>query len=193
MATLPTKVKDFAVQALQKVLDHRENKDRVVLVGLRGFLPELGQDKKGNDRGIYDDAIFLIVRDEGGAITEVYRFKANTDPSVYRTGIATLITGSWKYKLGYHGYNRPYSPYRALVQAGKFTVLRDGGVKDTGFFGINIHRGGVRSTSSEGCQTIPPDAWAEFIRKTEALMKKYNQSEIVYELMNEKDREVYIK
>lgn len=192
MAQLPKAIRELAVSNIQKALDHRENTAKVALLGLRGFMPELGHNKTGNDRGIYDDAVFLTVRDDDGNIAEVYRFKFNTDPSTTRKGMACLPSGDYLYKLGYHGYNRPYSPYRALVQAEQFVVARDFEGTDKGMFGINIHKGGKNSTSSAGCQTVPPEAWPEFIRKVEALMKKYDQDTITYSLMNESDRRKFL-
>jgi hypothetical protein len=157
----------------QEKLDNYE----VVLVGKPGYYLSMG--KAGvNDRGIYDDAIFLL------SPTVFARFNANTDPSIYRPRVATLQPGVWLYKIGIHGLSKPKARrYKALVQAGQVTVGRDGAGTDTGWFGINIHKGGRNSTSSLGCQTIPPDQWPEFIGLVEAEMKRHGQKVVPYVLL----------
>lgn len=130
------------------------------ILAVRGYF----QDSMGkigmNDRNLYDDAIFFA------ANGFVKSFNANTDPSVFRKGVAKLINGVWRFEKGLHGISRPkpYVPYPALRQGEKFTVHRDGTGNDSGFFGINIHRGGSSTTSSLGCLTIPPDQWPGFIK-----------------------------
>jgi lysozyme len=132
---------------------------------MRGyFKDEMG--KKGvNDRGIYDDAIFIIEPNL------MYSFNANTDPSRHGMnhkigkGLASLKAGTYEYKVGIHGVSKEKSKqYEALIQEEKVTVQRDvTNTEHTGFFGINIHKGGFNSTSSEGCQTIHPSQWDEFM------------------------------
>lgn len=140
--------------------------NQVVVVAVRGYYADSLGKPGENDRGFYDDALFIVAPDYFEA------FNANTDPSVYRNGIATLIPGVWRYQPGLHGVSRG-NPYPAFVQAQAVTVLRDGddrethgapspAAEDTGWFGINIHRGGIGGTSSLGCQTIPPAQWDEF-------------------------------
>ena len=147
---------------------------QVVLVGKPGYYLSMG--KPGvNDRGVYDDGIFLI------SPTAFVTFNANVDPSIFRSRIANLKSGTWLYKIGIHGLSKPKDKqYKALVQAGPVTVSRDGQGPDTGWFGINIHRGARNSTSSLGCQTIPPDQWPEFISLVESEMKRHNQKVIPY-------------
>ena len=150
----------------------------VILVGKPGYYLSMGKAGQ-NDRGIYDDAIFLI------SPTAFVTFNANTDPSIFRPRIATLRPGKWLYKIGIHGLSKPKEQqYKALVQAAPVTVGRDGQGLDTGWFGINIHRGGRNSTSSLGCQTIPPDQWPEFIAIVEAEMKRHGQKTIPYVLLS---------
>lgn len=142
-----------------------ETKTPLLIVGVRGYyLDSMG--KPGvNDRGIYDDAIFVVTPSTFTA------FNANVDPSGYRKGagkaagkgMASLKPGVWPaYRFGKHK-----GQYEALIQTGgTVTVSRDGfdgPYDDTGWFGINIHKGGINTTSSEGCQTIPPAQWPAFI------------------------------
>jgi|RhiMetdeSRZDD1v2_1073273.scaffolds.fasta_scaffold81022_6 hypothetical protein len=138
----------------------------LLVVGVRGYYADkLGKPKK-NDRNLYDDAIFVHTP----FVTASYN--ANTDPSSYRKGqgtaedtkgMASLKPGLWPvYRFGLHGKSK----YFALCQTGgKVTVVRDGepDYEDTGYFGINIHRGGYNTTSSLGCQTIHPTQWDSFI------------------------------
>jgi len=120
-----------------------------------------------NDTGIYDDAIFIVTPDHFSS------WNANTDPSRYGWNagagkyMARLKTGIWSFRRLKHKMNSPRG-YMAFGQGSvPVTVERikqDGtvAVREGGEFGINLHRGGINGTSSEGCQTIPPDQWPEF-------------------------------
>jgi hypothetical protein len=145
------------------------------VVGIRGYYRDTMGAVGKNDRGIYDDAIFLCADDCFVA------FNGNTDPSKFKAGygegstkgMACLNTGLYKV----HQWDRDNGKYFALCQrAGKVTVTRDGITSDyecTGKFGINIHKGMDNKTSSEGCQTIPPSQWKEFINLIERKLKDF--------------------
>lgn len=143
------------------------------IIGIRGYyLNTMGEAGK-DDRGIYDDALFIYSE-------PVFRsFNANTNPANYANasfrregsgfggnkGFATLNTGLWiVYKFDNHVPQSGGEPYLALCQRGRpVKVTRDGyngnDYPDEGQFGINIHRGGYTKVSSVGCQTIHPDQW----------------------------------
>lgn len=153
------------------------NTDRACLLGVRGYYLNSMGEPGVNDRKIYDDAIILY------SPTVHASFNANTDPGAFAKHIANLCPGKWLYKIGIHGLNKPVEKqYKALVQAAKVTVKRDGEGLETGYFGINIHRGGVTKVSSIGCQTIYPSQWPAFIAMVESEMKRYNQRFIDYVL-----------
>jgi lysozyme len=140
----------------------------LVVVGLRGYFPKSLGPTAGNDRNVYDDAIVLYVPSLG-VFTP---FNGNTDPSRVRKGfgsaestkgMAVLDTGVWPvYRFAMHNGS---APHEAICErAGAVRVTRDGNPPygDEGHFGINIHRGGYYTTSSLGCQTVPPEQWTEF-------------------------------
>ena len=143
------------------------------LLGLRGYYKRTMGDPTANDRGIYDDAIVLV------SPGRFLAFNGNTDPSKHQPGIATLALGTWSFKWGTHHPGTP-GAYKCLVQAGPFTVERDGGVRETGEFYIHLHRGGLAGRSSLGCQTIPPSQWDEFVAATEQVMLAAGVTRIPY-------------
>lgn len=152
----------------------------VCLIAIRGFY-----NKGQNQRGIYDDAIFLVKP------TGVMAFNANVDPGVSKDGIAQLDAGVWSYMRGIHGLSKPKEKqYEALVQAKEVRVTRDNKGTDYGYFGINIHRGSKTSVSSEGCQTIHPDQWDEFIKAVMLSMVIRKQRVIKY-ILKEMNDEIY--
>jgi hypothetical protein len=165
---LPSTGKPRLSSAQLDVLLQPFNLDRqrfpVIVVGQRGYYRDTMGAPGVNDRGIYDDAIFLV------SPSAFVSFNANTDPSSYRKGhgtgntkgMASLKPGAWFV----HQFANHKGKYLALCQrAGPVTVIRDGDppYEDTGMFGINIHRGGYTTTSSLGCQTIHPGQWDSFI------------------------------
>jgi len=136
-------------------------KHPLIVVGVRGYYRDTMGKVGVNDRGIYDDALFV---DSPNAFAS---FNGNTDPSRVRNktaklhGMAVLIPGVYyAHRIGRHRMTWP-----ALRQdAGPVRVQRDGDpIVDIGNFWINIHKGGNTTTSSEGCQTIPPAQWGAFI------------------------------
>jgi lysozyme len=146
------------------------NKYGLFNVGLRGYYANSLGEKGKNDLNIYDDAIVTV--SENGILS----FNSNTDPSYLRKGsgfgankgMATLKGDSiyYAHQFGMHRGRKSNKGYMALVQRlGKVTVIRSGNpdYPDTGMFGINMHRGGYKTTSSEGCQTVYPDQYNEFI------------------------------
>jgi lysozyme len=173
----PKQKKEATLELLRK---HRVS-DPVCLVGVRGYYSKMGKTPH-NERNLYDDALILIA---GGGDTYA-TFNANVDPSAYGKNpkinkpYAVLKPGVWTYKLGKHGIRRG-NPYKALVQGTPVTVLRDD-EEETGWFGINIHRGGLKTTSSEGCQTLPPQQWDAFIALVESEMKRNNAKTLSYVL-----------
>ena len=106
----------------------------------------------------------------------VQPFNGNSDPSVYRSRVATIkAPQAIRYKPGLHGYKRKDGPYPAFRQDADCTVVRDGVGDDTGMFYVNLHRGGVDGTSSLGCLTIPPHQWDEFHGLLTSLLRKHGQ------------------
>lgn len=149
------------------------------IVGIRGYYLNTMGRTGVNDRMIYDDAIFLISPNCFMACN------ANVDPNGYRPGygygeptkgMANLKEGVWTYQKGIH------KTYWAFTQAEQVTVLRDGSpdYEHTGFFGINIHRGGLYGTSSLGCQTIYPTQWDAFKAAAYMEMDEFHQKTITY-------------
>ena len=169
-------------------------KHPLLVVGVRGYYLDT-QGKPGvNDRGMYDDALILVTDNAFAS------FNGNTDPSSYRKGrgkgagkgMATLKPGLWPvYRFDLHR-----GKYLALCQrAGEVTVIRDGNppYEDTGWFGMNLHEGGITGTSSEGCQTVPRQGaqWKGFIGLAEAEARRiwgavWKQRTVAYLLLEKR-------
>jgi hypothetical protein len=146
----------------------------VLIIGIRGYYRDTMGAPGVNDRGIYDDAIFV----HSPSVTAA--FNGNTDPSAFKKGqgtgnkkgMACLDPGVWYV----HQFDKHKGQYLALCQRlGNVTVTRDGDppYSDTGNFGINIHKGSYRGTSSLGCQTIHPDQCDSFINLVMDQAKRY--------------------
>jgi len=153
--------------------------EMVYIVGIRGYyLDTMGKEGE-NDRGIYDDAIILV----GPNLYETYN--ANTDPSKYKPGIATLVPGLHYYKPGRHKIASPngYPAFRPATPDESLPVTRDGNPGTSKGIAINIHKGGYNTTGSEGCQTIYPDQWLSFQVHAYKAMEKEGQHVIPYILI----------
>jgi lysozyme len=162
------------LEAMLAPLDIDRSRYPVIVVGIRAYYQDTMGAPSVNDRGIYDDAIFLHTPSVTAA------FNGNTDPSRYKKGsgtgsakgMASLDPGVWYA----HRFDKHNGKYLALCQrVAEVTVTRDGDppYQDTGMFGINIHKGGYNTTSSLGCQTIHPDQWESFISMAADQAKRY--------------------
>jgi hypothetical protein len=171
----------------------------VALLGVRGYFRDTLGVPGQNDFGIYDDAIFAVGPDGFFAVVN-----ANTDPG--RTGwnpgvgkpFAVLQPGVWWFRRGPHKGKTPAlrqctdeeAEEREIPNDGEFTVERSYGegnpknYRETGYFAINMHRGGEATTSSWGCQTIPPDQFDDFMEAVWAESKKAGQDKLPYVLIS---------
>ncbi|RYF21785.1 MAG: hypothetical protein EOO77_05380 [Oxalobacteraceae bacterium] len=177
---VPSTSPKLKLEDFEKIVKKAKVTDECVMIGVRGYYAE-------NKRGIYDDAILFR------SPTAFLAVNANTDPSAWRKGIATLQTGVWRYKCGTHGLSHPVGPrrYAAFVQAAPVIVTRDGqGPQKPAYLGINIHHGSRNTTSSLGCQTVYPAQWDHFKATVYAELKKYNQKTFPYILINGEDQRV---
>ncbi len=153
----------------------------VVVGAIRGYYLNT-QGKPGeNDRGVYDDAMFVIAPN----FFETYN--ANTDPRVKEKGKAMLLPGWHLFKQGWHGYGKPsgHKAFRTANYDQILPVLRDGEVGVKKGFTINLHSGGYNNTNSAGCQTIFKGQWQAFQKKVYELMDKEGQKELPYLLIEE--------
>lgn len=195
MSLLP-KNKPQATQATLDAVLARHGVDKTkypfLIVSCRGYFRDTMGKVGKNDRGIYDDAFFVIAP---GCFVS---FNGNTDPSKVRKGkgkgsgkgMASLVPGFYPemWTIGHHKKIKP-----ALRQYGRVTVMRDGlegDYLDTDTarapFMINGHPGGV-GTSSEGCQTVPKgEQWKAFIALVIAQAKLNKVTKIPYLLIDEK-------
>ncbi|MDP8208567.1 MAG: peptidoglycan-binding domain-containing protein [Candidatus Electryonea clarkiae] len=152
--------------------------DWINLVGIRGF----HQGNVVENRfDFYNDTILVAINQPESLETSpqelhqnrLISFVASVDPGRLRVpnpkGVAHLETGFYRYQAGKHRGREP-----ALVQAGPVTVLRYFDdtprsmipVKETGWFGINIHKGGSGENVggwSAGCQVVRGDLWNSII------------------------------
>lgn len=151
----------------------------LILVFYRGYYRDSIGKVGVNDRNEYDDAAFVWCDVPG----KMRSYNANTDPSKYRPGfgtgknkgMATLAPGVGAFVRGLHK-----GLYRALRQYGTFKIIRDGKpdyIEYDSDSGINGHRGGVYTTSSEGCLTIPPNQYdgdsSDFLETIDAYAAHY--------------------
>lgn len=166
--------------AVEALLAKHDVKDQVALVGIRGYFRNTMGKPGQNDVGLYDDSIVLI------SPTAFVTFNANTDPSRQSPTVATLVPGVHRYRKGKHGISRkpPYVPYAAFRPAtvGEKLPVTRGGKPSVGI-AINIHKGGETTTSSEGCQTLPPSQWLGFQKLAYSEMDQYGQTSIPYLLI----------
>lgn len=178
---IPKSTPKLALSDVSKIIAKNKVEDKVVLVGIRGYYRDTMGAVGKNDRGIYDDGIFVV------SPTHFSAWNANTDPSVQRHGIASLIPGVHRYKKGNHGISKPgggYPAFRPATPGEQLPVTRDGVVNPRPGVAINIHRGGNNTTSSEGCQTIPPKQWADFYAALTGELKRHGQTTFPYVLVD---------
>ena len=156
--------------------------EAVMVVAIRGYYKNTMGKPGENDRGIYDDAMVLI------GPNYIQTFNANTDPSRFKKGIATLLPGLHYFKKGRHNLSRPgkeYAAFRPDTPDEGLPVKRDGVPGPSRGIAINIHKGGLFDTFSAGCQTLFPDQWPEFQTKTYYLMDKEGQRRLPYLLLEQ--------
>ena len=156
----------------------------------------------------FDDILLVIYRDAHKRWL-VDSYQLTTDPGFYWMkkpmnvdGTAILCPGQYR---GVYRISKHRGKYDALCQrGGDVTVWRDSNrdlehdmldeTKDTGRFGINIHKGGRNSSRVEkysaGCQVFKNDSdFKEFMITMYAAKKHFGNS-FTYSLLTSKDMEI---
>ena len=151
------KISRAEIEAMLKAQNFDLSKHKICIVGIRGYYKKSMGDPTKNDIGIYDDACAVISENEFAT------FNFNTDPSALAYGRGMVIAGLYfSYCIDVH--NGRKSKYPAVCQRlGKVKLKRHGmdGIFE-GYFGANMHKGGINETSSEACQTIPTTQYDSF-------------------------------
>lgn len=163
----------------------------------------VGVRKKNGTPNAFDDKLYVFWKHENNWNLRTY--KVTTDPGLYylehplnNKGTAILKPGQYRssHMLGMHK-----GRYKALVQSGSVTVIRDfdrdrnldyqSGREQTGYFGINIHRANSKQESpfvnkwSAGCQVFAnPTQYAEFISLCQKASLEWGNS-FTYTLLEE--------
>ncbi len=174
---IPLSTPQLALAKVQEIILKHGVKDPVIVVAIRGYYRDTMGKPGANDRGIYDDAMFIV------SARHFSSWNANTDPSVHRPGIASLMPGVHRYKRGNHGISRPgggYPAFRPATRDEALPVSRDGIKDPKPGVAINIHKGSRNSTSSEGCQTLPPHQWDAFYSTLDRELREHKQSSFPY-------------
>lgn len=182
MSMLPPSTPKATLDRVTKAIQKAKITSPVVLVGVRGYYRDTMGKSGTNDRGIYDDAFFIVSPNHFTA------WNGNTDPSAWRPGIASLVPGVHPYRMGNHGISKPgggYPAFRPATQGEELPVMRDGDAKPRPGVAINIHRGGHNTTSSLGCQTVPPRQWPAFYAALSGEMKRHQLKTFPYLLVTQ--------
>lgn len=160
-----------------KLDGHTEPLPAYFLFAVRGYWPKSMGPTDGNDPGVWDDALFFVT--PKGMRAE----QGNTDPTRYGWNagagkpMAVLNPGCWPFRRGPHKGVTPALRQMTVEEAkphkvphdGRFSVTRTYAKADkrnyqeAGYYAINIHPGGVNTTSSEGCQTLPRTTAKSFL------------------------------
>lgn len=157
--------------------------DHVIVLAKRGYYARTMGPTPLNDRGIYDDACFIV------SPTHFSSWNFNVDPSVHRDGVASLVAGVHRYKRGLHGvsFRRPGYPIPAFIPAAagkRVPVTRDGQQGQTTGVALNIHPGGRTTTSSLGCLTVPPPRWAAYYAALDGQLTQHRRQTFPVILMD---------
>lgn len=171
------------------------------LLGVRSYYRDTMGEQGANDVGIYDDAMFFVAP---GIFLAV---NANTDPSrlgwnaAIGKAFAMLLPGLWYFIRGAHKGKVPALRQADEDQADEVKIPDNGHFKvwrgksaddiitktarvDEGYHAINIHSGGESTTSSWGCQTIPPSQFNSFMESVWQHTKKHCMKRIPYLLVD---------
>ena len=196
----PQKTQEWAVNALNASLKKFSSSawdgKSLILFGCEGYYLDSMGVKGQNDRGMYDDALFVVSERLFLALN------INLDPTSYRPGhghgsskgMGTIHYGVHEqaYAIGKHKTIFP-----ALRQVGNIIVRRDADsrvpkediitIDEKRYYleignhqVMNFHPGGANTTSSLGCQTIPRDQWRLFIDSVVAEARRMNQKRFTY-------------
>jgi lysozyme len=156
-----------ALRAWRRVHESEPLPDLFVL-GCRSYYRDSMGKPGQNDLSQYDDSFFIV----SPPLDAMTSWNGNTDPSRYGWNagagkyMARLKPGVWKMITRMHrGKYQAYGQGENPVTVER--IKSDGSIAETetGRFGIDLHLGGNNGTSSEGCQTVPPEQWEAF-RKT---------------------------
>lgn len=149
--------------------------DGVFLVGRRAYFKDTMGAPGANDFNCYDDGIFVISPNVFAA------FNGNCDPSrkiENGRALAQLVPGVYKFYKGKH--KGKYNALRAYPEGVKLPCIRNGAPSECQY--INIHKGGLNDTWSQGCTTIPLTQYDAFIALVYSEMTRCRQSTITYVL-----------